>query len=115
MKVIIAGSRDFNDYDKLKSVCNEVLKNFNDVEIVSGTAKGADELGIEYAEENNYQLVKFPAQWHRYRKRAGYIRNKQMAEYSDMLIAFWNGKSRGTKMMINLANEKNLQVKIVNY
>lgn len=114
MKVIIAGGRDFNDYNLLKSKCDKFLKNSSNIEIVSGTANGADKLGEKYALENGYKLTKFPADWS-LGKKAGYIRNKQMAEYSDCLIAFWDGLSKGTSHMINLAKEMNLKVRIVKY
>lgn len=112
MKVIIAGSRTFNDYEKLKSYCDKVLSSQNNIEIVSGTATGADMLGERYAKEKNYSIKKFPADWDKYGKGAGYIRNKEMAEYSDALIAFWNGKSKGTKNMLELSRIKELPIRI---
>ena len=78
MKVIIAGSRDFYDYNMLKQFCDKVLCNIKNIEIVSGTAGGTDRLGERYAKENGYKLTKFPADWNKYGKPAGYIRNEQM-------------------------------------
>jgi hypothetical protein len=112
MKVIIAGSRTFNDYELLKRVCNETLTTIT--EIVSGTANGADKLGERYAKEKGYSIKQFPADWNKHGKSAGYIRNKQMAEYADALIAFWDGKSKGTKHMIDLAKYHKIKVKIIN-
>jgi hypothetical protein len=112
MKLIIAGGRDFSDKQKLYE---EVAKLEGITEVVSGTAKGADKLGEEYAKDNNIPLKKFPADWTKHGKAAGPIRNGEMAEYGDALIAFWDGKSSGTKSMINLAKQNNLQVTIVNY
>lgn len=86
-----------------------------EVEIVSGTAKGADQLGERFAKEHNYQIKQFPADWNTYGKKAGYIRNKQMAEYADALVAFWNGESKGTKSMIELAEKNLLQIKVVRF
>jgi hypothetical protein len=114
MKVIIAGGRDFSDYEKLKNYCDEILSNKSDVEIVSGVAKGADLLGEKYAEENNYSLKQFPADW-KLGRGAGHIRNTQMANYADTLIAFWDGKSKGTKHMIETAREKGLSVNVCRY
>ena len=116
MKVIIAGGREFSDYSLLSSVCDHMLQNYapRDIEIVSGTANGADKLGERYAKENNCKIKQFPADWS-LGKQAGYIRNKQMAEYADCLIAFWDGKSKGTKHMIDLAEKQGLKVKIVRY
>jgi hypothetical protein len=114
MKVIIAGSRNFNDYNSLCDFCDKILVNKIDseIEIVSGTAMGADSLGERYAIDRGYKLIKFPADWDKYGKAAGYKRNSQMAEYADGLIAFWDGISKGTKHMIDLANKKELKVRV---
>ena len=114
-KVIIAGGRDFNDYQKLRSFCNKVLINKKDIEIISGKARGADSLGEKFAKENNYQIVEFPADWNKFGKKAGYIRNEDMAEYADALIAFWNKRSAGTKNMIDIARNSGLPVRICYY
>lgn len=82
---------------------------------MSGTANGADQLSERWAKEFGYLIKYFPANWEKYGKLAGYKRNKQMAEYADALIAFWDGKSKGTKHMIDLAKEQNLQVRVVRY
>ena len=115
MKVIIAGGRNFRDYNQLRESCDNILVNQKEVEIVSGTAAGADTLGERYAQEKGYEVKKFPAQWDLYGKSAGYKRNQQMAEYADGLIAFWDGKSRGTKHMIDIANKMGLKVRVVRY
>lgn len=116
MKVIIAGSRNFTDYQKLKKECNQFLLYKKNIEIVSGDHyKGADKLGIQYANEKGFNLIKFPAEWNKFGKTAGPIRNNKMAIFSDVLIAFWDGKSRGTKNMICLASQKGLKVKVVMY
>lgn len=115
MKVIIAGSRTFNNYEILLKACDFYLKKTTDIEIVSGGAKGADELGERYAEERGYLIKRFPADWNKHGKSAGYIRNGLMAHYSDALIAFWDGKSKGTKNMIEQAKKNNLNIKIFNY
>ena len=114
-KVIIAGGRDFNDYDLLVKVCDHMLSNLNDIEIVSGHAKGADSLGELYAKEKNHKLTLFPANWSLYGKSSGVIRNQQMSEYADALICFWDDKSKGTKNMIDLATNKGLKIKIQKY
>jgi hypothetical protein len=114
MKVIIAGSRNFNDYNLLKTSCDNLLTQFTNIEIVSGTARGADKLGERYAMEKGYSIKEFPANWS-LGKSAGYIRNDEMAQYADMLIAFWDGTSKGTKHMIDLANKRSINVEIVNY
>ena len=112
MKVIIAGSRDFKDYELLKQYCDLILSKSNDVEIVSGTARGADQLGEKYAKEREYSIKQFPADWDTHSKAAGYIRNAEMADYADGLIAFWDGKSRGTKGMLETAKKKGLAIRL---
>lgn len=113
MKVIIAGGRWYDDYKFLKEKCDTILSNLSEVEIVSGAAKGADGLGEKYAKENNYKCTKFPADWEKYGRSAGPRRNRQMAEYADGLIAFWDGKSRGTKNMIELAKKHKLKTRVI--
>jgi len=113
MKVIIAGSRNFYNYKKLYEICDHLLQNQSKIEIVSGTARGADKLGEQYAKEKGYPIKQFPADWKRFGRAAGPKRNEQMAEYAGMLVAFWDGKSRGTKNMIQIAEKENLKVIII--
>lgn len=117
-KVIIAGSRGFSNYKLLREKCNEYLrekrKEYNII-IISGGARGADTLGEKYAKDEGFSLEVFPANWNKFGKAAGFKRNEQMAEVADALIAFWDGKSHGTKHMIEIMENKNLLVKVVNY
>lgn len=115
MKVIIAGSRGFSDYDFLCEICDKELSKFTEVEIISGGAKGADKLGERYAKERGFPLSHFCADWDYYGKSAGYKRYALMAVYADYLIAFWDGKSKGTRHMINLARRNNLEIKVYNF
>ena len=117
-KVIIAGSRGFSNYKLLKETCNNTLrekKKTHNVIIISGHAKGADTLGEKYANDEGFDLEIFPADWKKFGKSAGFRRNEQMAEFADGLIAFWDGESHGTKHMIDIATEKGIKTKIVNY
>jgi hypothetical protein len=116
-KVVVAGSRDFTDYTLLKRRLDEALRNkvSEGITIVSGAARGADKLGEMYAKERGYEIDSHPADWEQYGKRAGYIRNEEMAKSADALVAFWDGKSRGTQHMINLAKKHCLLVLVVNY
>lgn len=120
-KIIVAGGRDFSNYDllsnKLISIQTEIWKNdiADDIEIVSGCARGADTLAIKWAKEYSTPLKLFPADWETHKKAAGPIRNRQMGDYADALIAFWDGESRGTKHMIEYAQQKHLPVMIVRY
>lgn len=119
IKVIIAGTRDFNDYSFLKKNLDYFLQGINpnneEIEIVSGNARGADKLGERYAKEHNLPVKLFPANWDKYGKRAGYLRNQEMANYADVLIAFWDEKSKGTKHMIDIAKKQDLTVIVVGY
>lgn len=117
-KLIVAGGRDFNDYDYL----SRVLYAMADVEladkavsIVSGMARGADALGYRFAKEHDIVVYEFPADWESYGKYAGYYRNKQMGNFSDGLLAFWDGKSRGTKHMIEYMQGLGKPVQVAEY
>jgi len=109
MKVAIVGSRTFNNYDILKRVI-ETTCTQNNIEIdtiVSGGARGADALGERFADENGYEKLIFPAEWDKYGKRAGFIRNEYIIDACDVCIAFWDGESHGTKHDIDLCEQKN--------
>ena len=115
-RVIIAGTRYFNNYALLCEYADYKLSEVRQpIEIVSGHARGADTLGERYAKERGYKLTIFPAEWEKYGKSAGPRRNKEMAEYANALIAMWDGKSIGTKNMIDIAKEKGLKVGIKLY
>lgn len=116
MKLIIAGGRDFNDYDLLKSELDKYLYGITeDVEIVSGMANGADSLGIRYAKEKGYPVKEFYAKWGTLGKRAGYVRNGEMADYATHCVCFWDGISKGTGHMIDLAEKKGIPVFTIGY
>ncbi len=115
-KVIVAGGREFNDYGLLCQTCDRMLsqkQRTHSIVIVSGTARGADTLGERYAQERGYSIEQYPADWEHAGKAAGFIRNAQMASVADALIAFWDGQSRGTAHMIELARKHELQVRVV--
>ena len=117
-KVVIAGSRGFSNYKLLKETCDKYLrekKKTHNIVIISGHARGADSLGEKYASDEDLDLEIYPADWKKYGKSAGFMRNEQMADIADAVIAFWNGESHGTKHMIDTAEEKGLNVKVVNY
>jgi hypothetical protein len=102
-KLIVAGSRGFNDYELLSRALFAIAEDVDyerEISIVSGMARGADMLAAQFAKTNNVQLYEFPANWDMYGKRAGYLRNEEMAAFSNGLLAFWDGESRGTKHMI---------------
>jgi len=110
MKLIIAGTRTFTDYDYLCLMVEGNIDICEITEIVSGGARGVDALGERLAKELDIPLKLFPAEWEEYGKSAGYRRNAQMAEYADALLALWDGYSKGTSHMINLAEKHDLKV-----
>ena len=97
MKVIVAGSRNLKCKDLFFKKLDE-MKDMID-EIVCGEATGADSIGKEWAIKNGIAVKPFPAEWDAYGKMAGIIRNMDMGDYADYLIAFWDGESKGTKNM----------------
>jgi len=140
LRIIIAGGRDFNDYELLKTSVLNILAELSSeqangitkitlpkesVEIISGTARGADALGERFAAEFGLKVVRFPANWNKYKGAAGPIRNGQMADYAigktdgticdGMLIAFYDGNSPGTTSMIEIAERKGLIIHVIRY
>ena len=115
MRIIIAGGRDFQwnpaEHERLSSF----LGAYSEVEIVCGGARGADAFGQQHAELYQLPIKMFPADWDTYGKAAGYRRNAEMAKYADRLLAFWDGKSKGTGHMIDLAKREGLAITIHRY
>ena len=111
--LIIAGSRSFNDYERLKTNMQLLGLEDKDVTIISGTAQGADKLGERWAEEFNKPVIRMPADWNKYGRSAGYRRNVEMAKIATHLVAFWDGSSRGTGHMIDIAHQYALKQYIV--
>ena len=119
-RLIIAGTRTFNDYELLRAYCDMKLsrkiREGEQIEIVSGACpSGADYLGEKYAAERGFSVRLFPADWQQYGRRAGAVRNRQMAQYGNALIAFWDGKSKGTKIMIDEARAAGIIVCVKQY
>ena len=115
MKIIIAGSRGFEDYGMMVQKLDHLFKNNRPTEIVSGRARGADKLGERYAQDHGIPVKYFPADWDKYGKSAGFRRNEEMARYADAVVIFWDGKSAGTKHMIDLATKCQLKGRVIKY
>lgn len=113
MKVIIAGSRSYFNYSFIKEHCDIILKDIAVTEIVTGAYYGVDQLGEQYAADKGYKFTPFPADWRAFGGAAGPMRNRKMAEYGHMLIAFPAKNSPGTQDMINQAKNRNLIIKVV--
>lgn len=106
MKTIIAGSRGVTDYDTVLEAIKE--SGFQITEVITGMANGPDKLGLLWAVENNIPYTKFPARWGVYGKKAGFLRNIEMLNYAEALIAIWDGKSKGTHHTIDSAKKFNI-------
>lgn len=121
IKLIIAGGRDFADYELLKFEVKkfiiEEIKTKKDLHVISGTCWGADKLGEQFAAEYNFPVIPFPAKWNDFGKKAGHLRNEEMAKYAEgnFCILFWDGESRGTKNMIENAARYGLKTRIIKY
>lgn len=115
MKLIIAGTRAFNDATLMATKMKKLTQWTKPTLIVSGGAQGADTLGEGWAVIHNIPITLFKAQWQMYGKSAGFKRNEEMAQYADALVVFWDGISKGTKHMIDLARKHNLPTRIIRY
>ena len=118
-RMIVAGGRDYSNQnvvnyyiDRVKDVCDS--RGLNLV-IVCGMATGADTLGRNYAISNGLEVLEFPADWNKYGKSAGYIRNKEMGDVADSAIVFLDGRSKGSKLMIDIMHELKKPVVAISY
>ena len=108
MRTIIAGSRNLEDYGLVVEAINKA--HWDPSLIISGGAKGIDALGEQWATTNSIPVEVYPADWKQFGRAAGPIRNREMAKNAEALIAIWDGKSKGTKSMIELAQKAGLAV-----
>jgi hypothetical protein len=131
MRIIVAGGRDFTDYAYMRNTLVPLVKftirnrfevlerkdpNFSDEPIIiCGCASGADTMGETIAKEEGWKIERYPADWQKHGKSAGYKRNLEMAKVADKLIAYWDGKSRGTKHMIDISKERLIPTLIFRY
>ena len=115
MHVVVGGCRTFNDYDILSKHLDSILQPYghNGIIILSGHCSGVDALTERYASEHKLTIEIHPAQWTRYGRAAGPIRNEQMVTQADCVIAFWDGKSRGTRSLISYAKKHGKKLYVV--
>lgn len=110
MRVAVVGSRSFSDYNLLAAHLHRV----KGVEmIVSGGARGADQLGERWARQHGIQIRIFKPDWQRHGKSAGVIRNREIVDNADMVIAFWDGQSKGTQHTVEIARKQGVAVQVV--
>ena len=111
MRLAVIGSKDFHGYSKLKSV----LDNISGITaIVSGAAAGTDKMAARYALEHNIKLIEFPPNIEKYGEGAKHVRDRQIVENCDQLIAFWDGKCEGTKYTMDYAEDLKVTIKVIN-
>jgi len=117
MKIIIAGSRNFEDGRLLYEKCDEILREIpkKEIHILLGDASGADYIGHRYAIDRQFSYTTFLADWNKFGIAAGPIRNKEMIKEADMLIAFWDGVSRGTRDVIRKAKKQRIKTFVFDY
>lgn len=125
IRIIVAGGRKYNNYSTVKFALDEKIIRLREtypecsITIISGCAFGVDRLGERYAKECGYRLQRFPADWKHVGKSAGIIRNIRMADYATedgcvaVLVAVWNGTSRGTEHMISVAKGRDMDVHVI--
>ena len=115
-RITIGGCRDFEDFEFFKTHLDTIIAQLNldsDIIILSGHCRGTDFLAERYAVDNGFSLELFPAKWQQYGRSAGVIRNREMVLQSDLVIVFWDGKSKGTKNLINNTVELSKPLQII--
>lgn len=116
-RVIVCGSRNFTDKETCFKVLDQLFGESPNAEIISGHAKGADQFAEEYAVLHGIPVKVFPPDWKRYGRGAGPIRNREMLacakEKTPLVVAFWDGKSSGTRNMLELAKAEGVEIRIV--
>lgn len=115
IKIAIMGSRNFDKYDILEKTVLETFDITSICAVVSGGARGADQLGELFAKNHNIDIIRFLPDWKTYGKKAGMIRNNYIIESSDFVFAFWDGKSRGTLDSISKCKKYNKENRIILY
>jgi len=118
-KIIVAGGRECTNYplvrDTLDVLLADAVKRGESLMIISGKARGADACGEQYASEHEYELLPMPAEWDKYGKSAGYRRNDEMAAVADGAVVFWDGVSRGSRHMIDIAKARGIPLRVIKY
>ena len=114
-RVVVAGSRSFADFGLMCSRLDVLLSQRAEVVIISGAARGADALGEQYAALRGYPVERFPADWARFGRAAGYRRNEAMAAVADAVVVFWDGRSPGTGHMVDIARSRGLPLRVVRF
>ena len=113
-KVVIGGCRDYTDYEFFKSKLDEILTyQHGEITMISGHCSGVDRMGERYAEEKGFRVKIFLPEWDKYGRAAGPMRNKEMVACADLIIAFWNGRSKGTSSLIQYAKIRKKELIVI--
>ena len=118
MKVCITGSRGFTDENYLIEKVNQLIEQDSITQpftLICGMARGADITGYRVCEDNDIEIIEYPADWNTHGKSAGFIRNEEMANACDCAVIFWDGQSVGTANMIKLMRNRNKPVYVFEY
>ena len=114
-RIVIAGSREYKNCREAKEIIEHHLSNIckeNEIVILSGGCRGADLIGERYAEEKGNRIERHLADWEKYGRGAGPKRNEEMAKLCDCVICFWDGRSKGTKSMLDYAKKYNKLIRV---
>lgn len=112
MNLVICGTRTFTDFEEFQIILNNMGWDFKEITIISGGARGADTLAEKFSTVHRIPFIKMPALWNQLGKGAGLIRNEQMAKKADVVVAFWDGKSKGTRDMIDRSLNKGVETHV---
>lgn len=115
MTLAIVGSRGYDNYKEFYLELNVILKEHKINTFVSGGAKGADTMAEQYAKEHGIKILVLKPNWKKYGKKAGFLRNNEIIQKCDVVVAFWDGSSHGTKHSIQLAKKLSKPIKIIRY
>lgn len=113
-RIVIGGYRNFDNYEIFKNFVDLCIGDKSEITILSGHCKGVDLMGERYAKEKGFALEIYPADWKKYGRAAGPIRNRQMVENADSVIAFVSETASGTKKLIENAKKLNKELFIKN-
>lgn len=114
LRVLVCGSRSWTDFDTIYYRLSSLVRDYPDVVIVEGGAKGADTIARQVAEDFQVDTEEYLPDWEKYKKQAGFKRNIQMLETKpDLVLAFWDGKSKGTRHIITEAKERGIEVEVI--
>ena len=116
MKIVVGGCRNFHDQEVVFRCLSDFLKEYpeeGEFIFLSGHCAGVDQLAEQFAVQNNHPCILFPAEWSKYGRAAGPIRNQKMVDEANYVLAFWDGSSRGTASLIRYAQQCGKPVRII--